>query len=282
MVRMHALVSVEWVAEHRGDDALVVVDASMVPPGSGDPLPVDGIPGAVRFDIEGAMSRRDDADGLGPVGVHEMLAPADFERALRALGIRAGDRVVAYDAAGLFSSARAWWMLRAAGIEAAVLDGGLPAWVQAGHPVAPVAASLDRPGDVSVVWDASAFVDADATAAALATGGAAVLDARSPSRFTGAEPDPREGVRAGHMPGSGSLHYAAVAPEGRMLPADELAQRLRHAAGELPIIASCGSGVTAAVLALAATLVGRAATVYDGSWSEWGRDDSGRAVTTGE
>lgn len=278
---MRDLVSVDWLADHLGEDGLVVVDASMAPPGSDDPLPVDGIPGAVRFDIEGAMSRHDEADGLGPVGVHDMLAPADFELALRALGLRAGDRVVAYDVAGMFSSARAWWMLRAAGIDAAVLDGGLPAWVAAHRPLAPVATTLGRAGDVTVTWDASAFVDADATAAALATGDAAVLDARSPGRFTGAEPDPRDGVRAGHMPGSQSLHYATLAPGGRLLPLEELVARLRDAAGERPIIASCGSGVTAAVLALAATLAGRDAAVYDGSWSEWGRADSGRPTVTG-
>ncbi|MET4098709.1 thiosulfate/3-mercaptopyruvate sulfurtransferase [Agrococcus sp. UYP10] len=276
---MRDLVTVDWLADHLHDDDLVVVDASMAPPGSGDPLPDDGIPGAVRFDIDGAMSRHDEADGLGPVGVHDMLAPSDFERALRGLGIRAGDRVVAYDAAGLFSSARAWWMLRAAGVDAAVLDGGLPAWTEAGHPTAPILASLGRPSDLTVAWDASAFVDADVTAAALASGDAAVLDARSPSRFSGAEPDPREGVRAGHMPGADSLHYASIAPDGRMLPVEALAERLRSAAAERPIIASCGSGVTAAVLALAATITGREVTVYDGSWSEWGRDDSGRSVT---
>lgn len=281
---MRDLVDVEWLADHLHDDGLVVVDASMAAPGSDDPLPVDGIPSAVRFDIEGAMSRHDDADGRGPVGVHDMLAPADFERALRAIGIRAGDRVVAYDVAGLFSSARAWWMLRAAGIDAAVLDGGLPAWVAAGHPLAPVESALRRvgdvPGDVTVAWNASAFVGADVAAAALATGETAVLDARSPSRFTGAEPDPREGVRAGHMPGARSLHYAAVAPDGRLRPVEELAELLRASAGERPIIATCGSGVTAAVLALAATLTGREATVYDGSWSEWGRADSGRPIAT--
>ncbi len=279
---MRDLVTVDWLAEHLGDEDLVVVDASMAPPGTGDPLPDDGIPGAVRFDIDGAMSRRDEADGLGPVGTHDMLAPADFERALRTLGIRLGDRVVAYDAAGLFSSARAWWVLRAARIEAAVLDGGLPAWVRAGHPTAPVAVTLGRASELTVTWDASAFVGADATAAALASGSAAVLDARSPARFRGAEPEPRAGVRGGHMPGAASMHYASIAPTGSMLPVDELEARLDAAAGERPIIATCGSGVTAAVLALAATLTGRDAAVYDGSWSEWGDAASGRPVATGD
>lgn len=277
---MRDLVDVDWLAEHLGEPGLVILDASMAPPGTDEPLPEQGIPGAVRFDIDGGFSRQSADDGLGPVGVHDMPAPADFERALRAIGLRAGDRVVAYDAAGLFSAARPWWMLRAAGIDAAVLDGGLPAWVAAGGALEPVAEMTGTEGDVRVTWDASAFVDADVTAAALTSGTAAVLDARSSTRFSGEEPDPRDGVRAGHMPGAVSLHYASIAPGGRMLPTAELAQRLREAAGERPIIASCGSGVTAAVLALAATLTGREATVYDGSWSEWGRDDSGRPVVT--
>lgn len=277
---MDALVTVDWLAQHLHDDDLVVLDASMAPPGSDQPLPAEGIPGAVRFDIEGRMSRQDASDGQGPVGVHDMLAAADFERELRALGIRDGDRVVAVDAIGIFSSARAWWMLRAAGIDAAVLDGGLPAWVEAGHPVGPVAASTGRAGDVTVVWDASTFVDADTTAEALERGDIAVLDARSSARFSGADPDPRVGVRAGHMPGARSLPYATLAPDGRMLPPAALAERLRDAAGDAPIIASCGSGVTASVIALAATRAGRPVAVYDGSWSQWGSDDSGRPVET--
>lgn len=292
MGRMRDLVSVDWLVDHLGDARLVIVDASMAAPGSDEPLPAEGIPGAVRFDLEGAFSRQSEADGVGPVGAHDMPAPADFERELRRIGLRAGDRVVAYDAAGLHSSARAWWMLRAAGIEAAVLDGGLPAWVAQGHPLTPVddqsARDADAPAaapgvaDVTVRWDASAFVNADATAGALHSGEAAVLDARSSCRFTGAESDPREGVRAGHMPGASSLHYGALAPGGRMLPLDELGRSLQQAAGDRPIIASCGSGVTAAVIALAATLVGREAAVYDGSWAEWGHQRSGRPVVTGD
>lgn len=277
---MDALVTVAWLARHLQDDDLVVLDASMAPPGSDEPLPSDSIPGAVRFDIDGRMSRQDASDGQGPVGVHDMLAPHDFERELRALGIRDGDRVVAVDAMGIFSSARAWWMLRAAGIDAAVLDGGLPAWVESGHPVAPVSVSTGRTGDVTVEWDATAFVDADDTAAALAVGDRAVLDARSPGRFSGEEPEPRAAVRAGHMPGARSLPSASLAPDGRMLAPAALSARLRDAAGEAAIIASCGSGVTAAVIALAATRVGRPVAVYDGSWSQWGHRESGRPVVT--
>ncbi|WP_405218708.1 sulfurtransferase [Agrococcus sp. Ld7] len=286
---MDALVTVDWLAQHLGDPSLLVLDASMAPPGSAAALPPDSaaalppdsVPGAVRFDIEGRMSRQEASDGLGPVGAHDMLAPADFERELRALGVRDGDRIVVLDAMGIFSSARAWWMLRAAGIEAAVLDGGLPAWIEAGHPVARVAASTGRAGDVTVAWDGSAFVDADTTADALADGGSVVLDARSAARFSGAEPDPRAEVRAGHMPGARSLPYATLAPGGRMLPPAALAEQLHDAASDAPIIASCGSGVTAAVIALAATCAGRPVTVYDGSWSQWGHRESGRPVVGG-
>ena len=152
----------------------------------------------------------------------------------------------------------------------------------AGEAAAEAALVAAGAGDVEINDDGGTVSYRTEQGQVTITGGdAAVLDARSAGRFTGEEPDPREGVRAGHMPGAGSLHYAALAPDGRMLPPDALAARLQQAAGERPIIASCGSGVTAAVVALAATLAGRSASVYDGSWSEWGRADSGRPVVQG-
>lgn len=267
---MRDLVDVDWLAEHLHDRGLVVVDASIAMFG----VQGDGIPGAVRFDIDGPFSSHDGD------GAHTMPAPDAFERALRAIGVREGDRVVAYDATGLVSSARAWWMLRAAGIDAAVLDGGLPAWEAAGLPTEPVRASTGRPGDVVVRWREGAFVDARAVDDALAEG-CAVLDARSAARFAGETPEPRPGVRSGHIPGARSLPFSELAPQGRMLPVAALAARLDEATGDAPIVASCGSGVTASVIALAATLAGREAAVYDGSWAEWGAEHSGRPVATG-
>jgi thiosulfate/3-mercaptopyruvate sulfurtransferase len=266
------LVSASWLAGHLGDPGLVVVDASV-----GAFRGADGIPGALRFDLDGAMSRHDSA------GVHDMLEPTEFEQRLRELGIRDGDRVVAYDAQGIFSSARAWWMLQAAGLEAAVLDGGLPEWVAAGGATEPTRERADQPGDVTVRWHDDAFVDADVVARAIASDEAVVLDARSFDRFAGIAPEPRSGLRGGHIPGSVSLPFAALECDGRLQEVGCLADRIDEAAGDAPIITTCGSGVTACVVALAATLAGRDdVRVYDGSWSDWGRTDSGRPVDVGD
>ncbi|WP_404312244.1 sulfurtransferase [Agrococcus terreus] len=264
------LVDVEWLRERLGEPGLVVVDASIALFG----IPDESVPGARRFAIDGAMS----ADRGG---VHDLPTPDDLQAALRALGIHEDDRVVAVDAAGITGSARAWWMLRSAGIDAAVLDGGVPAWTAAGLPLERVRDAAYEPGDVIVRWQDGGFVGADAVDAALADGGA-VLDARAGERFRGEAPEPREGVRGGHMPGAASLPFASLQDGGRMLPADELRARLDEAAGDRPIVASCGSGVTACVIALAATLAGReGVAVYDGSWAEWGAEGSGRPVVTG-
>lgn len=266
------LVSPTWLAGHLGDPGLVVVDASV-----GGFRGADGIPGALRFDLDGVMSRHDTE------GVHDMLDPAEFERRLRELGIRDGDRVVAYDAQGIFSSARAWWMLEAAGLDAAVLDGGLPEWVAGGRAVQPTREGADEPGDVTVRWREDAFVGADAVARAIATDEAVVLDARSFDRFAGIAPEPRKGLRGGHIPGSVSLPFAALECDGRLQEVGCLADRIDEAAGDAPIITTCGSGVTACIVALAATLAGRDdVRVYDGSWSEWGRPESGRPVAVGD
>ncbi|MGO1392056.1 sulfurtransferase [Agrococcus casei] len=267
---MKHLVDVEWLAKRLDRNDLVVVDASVM----GSANQEAGIPGAVRFDIDGVLSR----------GVHDMLPPRQFERELRALGLKAGDRVVAYDADGIFSSARAWWMLRAAGIRAAVLDGGLPAWQAAGHEVAPVAENLGREGDVDISWESTRFRNARFVERRLSAGDP-VLDARSAERFTGEVEDPREGVRAGHIPGAKSLPFTELEVDGHMLPASELRKRIaEHVdSAEQPLTASCGSGVTACVIALAATLAGhKHVSVYDGSWADWGAENSGRPVAVGE
>lgn len=266
------LVSPAWLRTHLGDADLVLVDASVA-----GFRGADGPPGALRFDLDGVMSRHDTD------GVHDMLDPAEFEQRLRELGIRDGDRVVAYDAQGIFSSARAWWMLEAAGLDAAVLDGGLPGWVDAGGTTEPTRERAETPGDVTVHWRDDAFVDADAVAQAIASDDAVVLDARSFERFAGIAPEPRKGLRGGHIPGSVSLPFAALECDGRMQEVGSLADRLDEAAGDAPIITTCGSGVTACVVALAATLAGRDdVRVYDGSWSQWGRADSGRPVAVGD
>lgn len=227
------------------------------------------IPGARRFDIDGAMS-----DHASPVP-HTMPGPEQFTGEMRALGVNASDTVVVYDAAGVYSSARAWWMLRAMGFDrVSVLDGGLPAWIAAGRPTesGEPGPPAGGPGDFTACPREGWFVDADEVQAALDDPGRVVLDARSAGRFAGTEPEPRPGLRGGHMPGAVGLPFTTLQDGGRMLPAGVLRDRFARAAGGRErLVVSCGSGVTACVLALGAELAGyRELTVYDGSWSEWG------------
>ncbi|MFF1559681.1 sulfurtransferase [Streptomyces sp. NPDC058279] len=227
------------------------------------------IPGARPFDLDGALS-----DHGSPLP-HTMPTPARFEEAMRDLGLGEGDTVVVYDGAGIHSSARAWWMLRAMGFDrAAVLDGGLPAWQAAGLPLENTGPAYDGPrGSFTARPRPGLLVDADTVAAALTDPGAAVLDARSRERFAGTAPEPRPGLRGGHMPGAVNLPFTELrAPGGLMRPPGELREAFRASAGERErLYLSCGSGVTACVLALGAELAGyRQTAVYDGSWSEWG------------
>ncbi|MYQ76917.1 MULTISPECIES: sulfurtransferase [unclassified Streptomyces] len=258
------LVSVDWLAARLGAPGLRVFDASVgAHRGSGT-----RIAGAGVFDIDGALS-----DHAAPVP-HTMPDAARFTEEMRALGLNDTDTVIVYDAAGIYSSARARWMLRAMGFDrAAVLDGGLPAWTAAGLPVtegAPEPAA--GRGDFTARPRPGLLVGAGEVAKALADPEAVVLDARTRGRFEGTEPEPRTGLRGGHMPGAVSLPFGQLQDEGRMRAPDALRAAFAGAAGDRErLYFSCGSGVTACVLALGAELAGyRDLTVYDGSWSEWG------------
>ncbi|WP_082317511.1 sulfurtransferase [Streptomyces sp. NRRL WC-3549] len=269
------LVGAGWLAGRLGAGT-VVLDASVgAHRGTGW-----RIPGARRFDIDGALS-----DGDSPLP-HTMPGPERFTEEMRALGVDDTDTVVVYDTAGIYSSARAWWMLRAMGFDrAAVLDGGLPAWVAAGFPVREGRTPGDdarRPGNFTARPRDGLFVGAAEAEAALADPRAAVLDARTRERFAGTAPEPRTGLRGGHMPGAANLPFGDLQEDGHMVPADHLRAVLGEAAGgRRRLVVSCGSGVTACVLALGAELAGyRDVSVYDGSWSEWGLP-SGRPVVAG-
>lgn len=269
------LVGASWAAARLGGPDLVVLDASVAPHRGADRR----IPGARPFDLDGALS--DHTTGLP----HTMPAPADFERSMRDLGLDDRATVVVYDAAGLHSSARAWWMLRAMGFDrAAVLDGGLPAWEAAGQPVEHTRPRYEGPrGTFTARPRAGLLVDAAAVTDALADPAAAVLDARTRERFAGTAPEPRPGLRGGHMPGALNLPFGDLkGPDGLMRPAAELRRTFAESVGDRErLYLSCGSGVTACVLALGAELAGyRHLAVYDGSWSEWGLP-SNRPVTTG-
>ncbi|KUG61772.1 3-mercaptopyruvate sulfurtransferase [Kocuria rosea subsp. polaris] len=258
------VVSTEWLAGHLDDPRLVLVDASSTLNRTGEALP-----GALLLDLDGPFS--DPASDLP----HTAPPAEQLTVAARALGISRTSTVVAYDGQGIFASARVWWLLRGAGFDrVAVLDGGLPAWVAEGRPTGAHAAPPAEPGDVELAPRAGCFVGAEDVARALDDPGAVVLDARSAGRFAGTEPEPRPGLRPGHMPGAVSLPYTELQDgQGRLLPLPRLREQIEAAApGGRRIVTSCGSGITACVLALGAHLAGREdVAVYDGSWSEWGR-----------
>jgi thiosulfate/3-mercaptopyruvate sulfurtransferase len=270
------LVREDWVAGRLGEEGLVLFDASVGARRGAAPR----IPGARPFDLDGELS--DQASAVP----HTMPGAREFTEVLRTLGVHDTDTVVVYDAQGVYSSARAWWMLRAMGFDrVAVLDGGLPAWTAAGHPVEAEPAAYDGPrGTFTARPRPGLIVDAGTVAAALGDPRAAVLDARTRERYAGTAPEPRPGLRGGHIPGSVSLPFGELQRDGGLMrPANELRTAFEAAAGDREqLYFSCGSGVTACVLALGATLAGyRELAVYDGSWSEWGLP-SERPVATGE
>lgn len=269
------LVGPEWLAGRLGSPGLLVLDAS-VGAHRGSPR---RIVGARPFDIDGSLS-----DPTTPLP-HTMPDAGRFTEELRSLGLRDGDTVVVYDAVGLYSSARAWWMLRAMGFDrVAVLDGGLPGWEAAGLPMeSGVPAAPAERGDFTAAPRAGLLVGADEVAAALVDPASAVFDARSPERFRGTAPEPRAGLRGGHMPGAVNLPFGEIQHEGRMRTGAELRAAFEDLAQDRErLLFSCGSGVTACVLTLGAALAGyRDLAVYDGSWSEWGLPSGSRPVVTG-
>ena len=269
------IVAPAWLAERLTDPETVVLDGSYYLPAMNRDAEAEyraaHIPGAIRFDIDAVKDRSNPLP-------HMLPSPETFAEAVGAMGIGDGMNVVAYDGLGLFSAARVAWTFRTFGAErVAVLDGGLPAWVAEGRPTESGEPRPRPPRTFTPRYDPSAVAALDDVRAALRDGSAQVVDARSAARFTGEEPDPRPGTRAGHMPGALNVHYAAVLKDGKL--ADPATIEAAFAASgvdlERPIVTSCGSGVTATILTLALERIGRpAGRVYDGSWSEWGaRED---------
>jgi thiosulfate/3-mercaptopyruvate sulfurtransferase len=275
------LVSVRWLEAHIDDPDLVVLDATFhpvaaPPPPAGHTAPVY-LPHARVFDFD---KRICDPDTSLP---HMMPSPELFEREVRALGVNASSRVVVYDRIGTFSSPRGWWMFKAMGHDAvAVLDGGLPAWHAAQLPLVGDAEPPRTPGDFVARPRPGLFCDAAHVLEALDRPGSVVLDARPEGRFSGRDPEPRPGLRAGHMPNAVNLPFMTLHEQGRMRSPAELARLFQSKVqGSPELVLSCGSGVTACVLALGASLAGYSnLSVYDGSWSEWGLPSS-RPVVTG-
>jgi len=265
------LVSTEWLAAHMRDPDLRVLDASFYLPDAGRDAKAEfdaaHIPGARFFDIDDISDHRSDLPHMAP--------PVEkFMSRLRKLGVGDGHQVVIYDGAGLFSAARVWWLFRLMGkADVAVLDGGLPKWRAEGREIEDLP-SVIRDRHMTVQRQAAMVRDVTQVARAAKLADHEIVDARSPERFSGSVPEPRAGLRAGHIPGSKNVHYATLLnADGTMKDTDALRAAFERAGVDLskPVITTCGSGITAAILNLALARMGKTdQSLYDGSWAEWG------------
>jgi thiosulfate/3-mercaptopyruvate sulfurtransferase len=269
------LVSTDWLSERLNAPDVVVVDASWyLPTMNRDPeaeFLAGHIPGAARFDIDTIK----DKDSPLP---HMLPAPEAFASAMRAIGIGDGQKIVVYDGAGLFSAPRVWWTFRVFGArDVSILDGGLPAWKAEGLPLEEGPQKPRKPRHFTARLDHSAVADLRDVRRALESGAAQVVDMRPAERFRGEAPEPRPGLRSGHMPGALNLPSSELIANGRLRSEAELRAALDKAGvdPDRPIVTSCGSGVSAAILTLGLEVIGRPAKApYDGSWAEWGgRED---------
>jgi thiosulfate/3-mercaptopyruvate sulfurtransferase len=272
-VPLPALVSTAWLAERLGQPRLRVIDASWYLPAARRDARAEylagHIPGAVFFDL--------DENSDPSTDLPHMLPDADaFARRMSKLGIDGEDDIVVYDGSGSnLSAARVWWMFRAFGHDrVGVLDGGIAVWRKEGRPLesGPVVRPAGRfrarlrPGQVRTLEEVLALTR---------SGAEQIVDARPSGRFAGRDPEPRPGLRAGHIPGSRSVPSTSlVDADGRLLPADELRRRFESAGVDprRPVVATCGSGTSACAVLFALHLLGQSGgALYDGSWSEWGR-----------
>jgi thiosulfate/3-mercaptopyruvate sulfurtransferase len=274
---MDPLVSTDWLAQQLGTADLVVFDATKYLPNE----PKDGraeflrahVPGARYFDIDQIADPDTDLPHMVPT-------PGRFAKLIAALGVGNRSRVVFYDQKGLASAARGWWLMGLFGHDAAaVLDGGLPKWLKEGRPTEAAEPAPPPPAEFRPDFRAAWLRGVGDMLRNVSAGREQVLDARAAGRFTGAVPEPRAGMRSGHIPGSRNLPYTELLrADGTFRPAAEVRARLTEAGidDSRPVVTSCGSGVTACILTLGLRIAGLPeGAVYDGSWTEWG----GRADT---
>lgn len=266
------LVSTDWLAAHLKDPDLRILDASLFLPGTPrnakDEYNACHIPGAQFFDIDDISDHRSD--------LPHMVPPVEkFMSRVRALGVGDGHQIVVYDSQGLFSAARAWWMFRLMGhMDIAVLDGGLPKWLAEDRPTEDMP-PMPRDRHITVRFQNQMVRDVTQVSAASKLESHEIIDARSAARFAGTAPEPREGLRSGHIPGAKNVPFDSLLNDDKTLKSNADITAIFEGAGvdlSKPAITSCGSGVTAAVLCLALEKIGKKDhALYDGSWTEWGQ-----------
>ena len=265
------LVSTDWLAVHMKDPDLRILDASTYLPG----VDRDGrteydrvhIPGARFFDIDDVSDGRSD--------LPHMVPPIEkFMSRVRAMGVGDGHQIVVYDGSGLFSAARVWWLFRLMGQDnIAVLDGGLPKWIAEGREVEDLAPVI-RDRHMTVRFQNQMVRDVTQVSSASKLGTSQIVDARAAARFRGEAPEPREGLRSGHIPNSRNVPFTDLLNDDKTMKTPDQTRAIFVSAGvdlKKPIVTTCGSGVTAAVLGLALERMGHDMwSLYDGSWTEWG------------
>ncbi|MET2985281.1 sulfurtransferase [Aureibaculum conchae] len=263
------LVSSQWLFENRNAPNLIVLDATIPKVGQ---TTVDlnqefGIKNSRFFDIKNVFSYK---EAQFP---NTLVSPEIFQKEVQKLGVNIDSAIVVYDRHGIYSSPRAWWLFKTMGhVNVAVLDGGLPEWKSNNYPTEKINKFNGELGNFKVNYQSKSIYNYDNVLDAISDKDKLILDARSADRFKGERPEPREGLRSGHIPNSKNLPYTELLEKGKMVSEPVLSQKFNTLISEeSELVFSCGSGITACILALGAEVAGfKSISVYDGSWTEWG------------